>query len=295
MSKIRKYLPVLRIGIFSKYLVPFLVTLLVFIFIKSFLFDIVIVGSPAMEKTLHSGEWVFVKKIFNPVRNNLVRIYLPLSKNDTDVVASYVFKRIIAVAGDTVEIRNSNVLVNGELIEENNRFLHNYIAKIKLKADSAVFKKNAVTDKYLIDDSCVYMLPLTEKVYNEFLSKKIFHSLISSAEDSAVFDENVFPYESQFKWNGNYFGPLYVPKKGDSLALDSSSIKLYKRIIRDLENNILEIMKDAIFINGRETSVYVVKQNYYFVIGDNFDNSIDSRNWGFIPEKKIKSRVMFRK
>ncbi len=294
MSKVWKNILNLKRFLQPKYTAPFFITLFVFLCIKSFVFDVVIVRSPSMKNTLMQGEMVFVVKYFTPKKNDLVRISLPLCYKDSDAVSSFIFKRVVAIPGDTVEIRNSKVIVNRKLPKENDFFLHNYIAKIKSQSDSTAFSKAGVNEKYLIDDSCVYLISLTEKKFLELQEQKVFFSLISNAEDSADFDSSIFPFANEYKWNKVFFGPLYIPKKGDTLKLDTSSIKIYKRIIVDFENNKLEFENEEILLNEMETTFYVVQKNYYFVTGDNFDNSIDSRNWGFIPEKKIRAKVLFR-
>jgi len=248
-----------------------------------------------MLNALKPKEWVFVNKFSNPTPSDIVVISLPLSENDRDSVKTKVFKRIAGMPGDTLSIVNSKVMVNGREIPENDIFLHNFIAKIKFQKDTFLFDEAGIEGKYLIDDSCVYMLTLTRKRYNELAAEKRFFSLASNAEDSALFDESVFPYEPSVTWNGDYFGPLYIPREGDSLQLDTNTIKIYKRIISDLEGNTIEISKNRILINGAESKVYAVKKNYFFVVGDNFDSSIDSRNWGFVPEDKIKAKLLFKR
>ena len=294
-KKVKKNVLSLKRFLQPAYTLPFLVTLFVFLCVKQFLFDLVIVQSPAMNPTLKQGEMVFVAKFFTAEKNDVVGISLPLSIRDTDVVKSIVFKRIVGLPGDKVEIRNAKILINNVLLTENEGFLHNYIAKIKRSADTTVFKTSGIDEKFLIDDSCVYLIALPENKFFELKDKAVFSSLVSNSEDSADFDANVFPYNNEYKWNEDYFGPLYIPKKGDTLKLDSSSVKIYKRIIADYEGNKLEVKNGEILVNEIETDFYVTKRNYYFVTGDNFDNSIDSRNWGFIPENKIKTKILFRK
>jgi signal peptidase I len=117
-------------------------------------------------------------------------------------------------------------------------------------------------------------------------------------EDSNTWDEFVFPFNSQYKWNVDHFGPLKIPAKGDVITLDTSTICLYERIIRVYENNLLEVKNDSVFINGEYASTYTIKQNYYFMMGDNRHNSQDSRHWGFVPEDHIigkANRVFFSK
>ncbi|MBE2226589.1 MAG: S26 family signal peptidase [Ignavibacteria bacterium] len=99
---------------------------------------------------------------------------------------------------------------------------------------------------------------------------------------------SIFPKGSG--WNVDNYGPIKVPKAGDKVSFDTSSISLWKRIIRD-EGNKLEIIKDRIFINDIEKYSYIFKDNYYFMIGDNWYNSLDSRYFGFVNENDIDSKI----
>lgn len=294
MAKVKKNSFNLSRFFHPDYTAPLFLSLFIFFLVKTFLLDVVKVQSPSMGSTLKQGELVFVAKTFTPKLNDVVRLYVPLSNTDSGVVSAYVFKRVAGTPGDTVEIRGSKLIVNGKFLPENDIFLHNYVVKVKVQSDSILFDKADIKERYLLDDSCVYLVSLTEKRFSELNEQKIFPSIISNAEDSGDHDPNVFPFESSIKWNEDYFGPLYIPGKGDTLLLDSNTCKFYKRIIVDFENNKMERVKEVIFINGIAVNFYVCKQNYYFVTGDHFDNSIDSRNWGYIPAKKIKGKVLFK-
>jgi len=276
----------------KKYLFPLFAGFFFFLFVKFFLFDIAVIKSPSMQPALRVGDWVFIKRFFTPKRNDIVQIALPLSGKDSSQEKMKVFKRLSGMPGDTLSVINSRIYINGGLVPENKLFLHNYIVKIKSQRDSTLFREAGVGEKFLIDDSCAYMLVLNDAKFDELQEGKKFNSLLSNSEDPGLFDESVFPFNPQVKWNKDFFGPLYIPRAGDELKLDTNTIKIYGRIISDLEGNTLEVVKDKIVINGTEGRSYIVKKNYYFVTGDNFDSSIDSRHWGFIPENKLKARLL---
>jgi signal peptidase I len=286
MKRRKKYLN-------RRILIPLWIGFLLFAFVKLVFFDLVPVRSPSMQPTLMQGEWVFVRKVFTPRLNDIVLVRLPISDKDSAYPRTRIFKRVLALPGDSVAVRKGRVYRNGEQLPANEGFRHNYIAKILRPADTAVFAEKGVEEKYPIDDSCVYLLILSDRQYEEIQADKRIYSLQSNAEDSALYDENVYPYNAAIKWNKDYFGPLYVPKKGDELELNVRNIVYYEHFLTGTEGNALEIEKGKIFINEKETSRYTVKQNYYFVAGDNFDNSIDSRHWGLVPEKNIKGLLMF--
>ena len=104
--------------------------------------------------------------------------------------------------------------------------------------------------------------------------------------------DKCFPFDSVLNWNIMHFGPLYIPRKGDILNLNTSNYKLYKHIIEFESKKLIDEQEGKWYLDGEEIQKYIFCKNYYFMGGDNFPNSIDSRYLGLIPEDFIVGKVL---
>jgi signal peptidase I len=103
-------------------------------------------------------------------------------------------------------------------------------------------------------------------------------------EPADYWNSNIFPAGAKF--NQDNYGPIVVPQKGMSLVLNPQTFPSWQVFIQR-EGHAAEMVNDRIFIDGKETSYYVVDKDYVFAMGDNRDNSLDSRFWGFVPLKDV--------
>lgn len=311
------------------YLRAIIIALFLVIIIRNFLFESYIVIENTMENSIMQGDFVLVNKIkYNPrfpitiltfpfiesaylnfIQLPYFRIFGISEPQINDVLAfnypqefdlpidkrKVMFSRCVALPGSKINIVNKNINTNNINIDKNNKnlkFLYRFVTdgtkldSLKL-SDLNIFVINKVSNKGVFD---LFASDSVAEIISKLKNVKAYRRLKDFPNENTTY---VFPQNDFISWNKDYFGELTIPKIGDTLKLNIKNIDIYKDIIENFENNKLEIINSKFKINNIETSNYIVKQNYYFVVDDNRDNAKDSRYWGFLPESHIIGKVNF--
>lgn len=235
-----------------------------------------------------------LREVYHGNREALVNehavIVHPMDKTDNYI------KRCVAIAGETIEIKDGLLYVNGTASQPYKDAQTDYIVKTNGTGFTEEYLKNEL-NLWLKEDDNLEFSKLGDSVYSFFMRSEDAEKVKKLPFVTSIIREPLnipaFPYDTLHPWTTDNFGPLLIPKKGTVITLQPSNINLYKRAIETYEGNTLEIVGDKYIINGKEATTYTFKYNYYWMMGDNRHRSQDSRYWGFVPETHVVGKASF--
>ncbi|MBK5210001.1 MAG: signal peptidase I [Flavobacteriaceae bacterium] len=210
-----------------------------------------------------------------------------------DKKSNYV-KRCVGIPGDSLEIKEGYVYINGDRTVLPDRAKTQYMHKVVTdgqQLSAAALKRYNVTEGGFNGD--YYMLNLTDENAGLLKLNPIVKSITKEIAPKGNYSPGIFPHNPQYAWSADNYGPIYIPEAGKTVELNSKSLPFYKRIIEVYENNNLTTSGDEIFINGKLATSYTFKQDYYWMMGDNRHNSEDARYWGYVPFDHVVGKPVF--
>ncbi|MEX0661381.1 MAG: signal peptidase I [Balneolaceae bacterium] len=289
------------------------------IILRTFFFGAYRIPTPSMEKTLLTGDFLIVTKLAYGPRSPMTisvpftNIYVPgidlpwfrfpgytdierddifvfnypIDRGPVSMKTNYI-KRAVGMPGDQIRIEDKELYVNGELSEEYSTMMQNYRVQVRERIRLSPSKVREAGAAIVQSGNGSHIMNMTQEVADEVSSWPEVNSIepFVLPDDFDTFGRRNFNFSEGFTNHDNMY-EFTVPFKGQELTLTDENWNIYQDILQRYENNDVQKDGDNFIINGEETNQYTLEMDYYFAMGDNRDDSEDSRYWGFVPNDHV--------
>lgn len=300
--------------------------LLIWLVVRTFFFQVITIPSASMHNSLFEGDYVYVNKLalggripFTPLsvpgtsmyaswlqlpymrmpgysdvrRNDVLVFNSPLQTDRPIDQRQQLIKRCTGLPGDTFSIQNNALVINGKIIPAPESVLFRYEIGTNAPPDTNAFAKLGIANLSAAKNSTRFRLLLTTKQAEALKALPVVQSVIPLHPDSGQANPEIFPNNPFLGWNSAWFGPLVIPKKGMRIPLTRQNYFIYKTTIEHAENKTVTLRGDSVYMDKVYHATYTFTSDYYFLMGDNRNDSKDSRFWGFVPEDHLIGRASF--
>ncbi len=213
---------------------------------------------------------------------------------------TYYVKRCVGIPGDRLEVKEGQLIVNGQPISNPEHMKFSYLVSTKDEINKRNLSKLGLDSEDCFffgrsrDNQAIYKMLLTSQQLKEVKAVPYITSVQADYTKSGVPDNGIFPISKSNEWTGQNYGAIVIPKKGLEIGMDNLTLPLYEEIISKYEGHDDVLIEGGkLLIDGEVVEKYTFKQDYYFMMGDNRHNSLDSRYWGFVPEDHVVGKALF--